>query len=87
MLKIFYDHCGLTGPGFISIIILLVICVGFASNWYTAYRCDQYENLAGIETTYSQFDTCYVRVGDEMQRWDEYISRSAASDGLSKLAD
>lgn len=54
-------------------------------NIHSRYQCNNYETVTGIETRYIEWDTCYISTESGWQRWDEYIARAAASEGLSAI--
>lgn len=61
---------------------IVIALAGVGSNEYSRYQCSNYERIAGKETRYANFDTCYVKTAQGFQRWDEYKLRAAASEGL-----
>jgi hypothetical protein len=77
-----------TGFGFATMILLVLgTVIGgvlFAGNAAGAYQCNNYAELTGKETRWVTLDTCYIKTERGWQRWDEYIARGIASEGLSK---
>lgn len=68
-----------------GLIIILSICAaiifGMASaiNAFSRYQCSNYERITGKETTYAEWDSCYVG----SMRWDEYLkAQTAANFGI-----
>ena len=56
----------------LSLIAAAIIATPFLLNWHGKYQCDSYEELAGIETQYNNWDSCYIKIEGRFYRWDEY---------------
>jgi hypothetical protein len=70
---------------FVLGVTLLVGGIAAGSNTYTKYRCNQYERITGAPTKYSNFDTCYVKVDNTWQRWDEYLLLNTGKNSLENI--
>lgn len=67
---------------FAFLFVFVALPVAWAANKHGEYQCENYAEISGNESRYAAFDTCYVKTNDGWQRWDEYLSRSVASEGL-----
>lgn len=70
----------------LSMAALLIVFV-VPLNFYGAYQCNQYQLTTGTETRYVQFDSCYVNKENAWLRWDEYMQRGIAAEGLKAAHD
>ena len=67
---------------FCVVVLLPIALLMLGRNEYGRYLCSNYERIAAKETSYANFDTCYIKTAQGYQRWDEYKIRAAASEGL-----
>lgn len=49
---------------------------------YGRYTCSNYAEMSGKKTKWQTLDVCYIQTTEGWQRWDEYLRRAAASEGL-----
>lgn len=84
--KVFLDSA-LTVILVFGIVGIVVLFGGIAifGHFYGTYQCSNYNHITGKETRYAAFDTCYIKTADGWQRWDEYVRRGAASEGLRSV--
>ena len=68
---------------FIVPVIMIFTGLGVVVNSHERYTCDNYKEITGKNTKHASFDSCYVETDEGYQRWDEYMLRSTASEGLS----
>ena len=66
----------------VSLIVSLIVGTIWLLNMYSQYQCSNFGETTGQETKYMPFDACYVNTAAGWQRWDEYIARATASEGL-----
>ncbi len=64
---------------------LLFAVIMVLGHLYASYQCSNYAQITGKETRFAAFDICYIKTADGWQRWDEYVKRAAASEGLRGL--
>jgi hypothetical protein len=72
---------------FVFILLVGAALIGGAltiANAAGSYQCNNYAELTGKETRWITLDACYVKTERGWQRWEEYIARGIASEGLSK---
>lgn len=73
---------------FVGMVIVPFVLLGAALfgslHFYGKYQCQNYAAISGKETRWADFDTCYIKSGNEWMRWDEYKVRFMAYDGMKK---
>ena len=63
----------------IAFLISLIPTILFGADQYQQYQCNNYSEITHKETKYKHFDSCYIKVGNTYQRWNEYLYRSATN--------
>lgn len=58
----------------------------FIADRFSSYQCSNFQEMTGRTTKYLVLDACYVSTPEGWQRYDEYRSRAAASEGLKGIA-
>jgi len=75
--KIIPDKCG--SRGFCTMIISAFMVLGIVfggttlfNNWQAKNACNNYQELTGNEVRYMDFDSCYVKMDGQWERFDVY---------------
>lgn len=60
----------------VGLFVILSLTIGslVVSNAYVSYTCSSYQKVTGVETTFVQFDACYIK-GDNgrFERYDDTL--------------
>lgn len=69
----FYNSYGLSGYSVVYIFIIGMWMLLTGVNSYTGWKCNNYEQVAGFEVKYVEWDACYIKGSDgRFVRYDSY---------------
>lgn len=59
---------------FFLLTLSIIIGILVAADEYVSYTCSSYQKVTGVETTFVQFDACYIK-GDNgrFERYDDTL--------------
>jgi hypothetical protein len=73
------------GFGYMVVFVMFVLAFVFGSvtlinNWKAQNACENYQELTGNEVRYMAFDSCYVKMDDQWERFDVYRQKMGRDD-------
>ena len=71
------DFFGLMLVAFLLIVGITAPLIA-GQNYYNSWTCGNFAELSKVETKYVNWDTCYVKAGDQFIRYEEYMKRAIA---------